>query len=68
MHQFSKYYYLYSMCQGLSVIHTKKQKIMVEDVQNNGFMIYVINKKIDANALLRNIIYIIKKLHYKSLV
>ena len=50
------------------MIYAKNQKNPIEDVQNIGFVTNVIIKKIDINALQRNIIHNIKKSYYKNLV
>ena len=52
----------------ISVTNAKKQKSIVEDVQNNGFVTNVMNEKINANMLPRNIVYVVKKSHYKNLI
>ncbi len=51
-----------------SVNLTRKLKSIVGGVQNNGFIIYVIIKKVNVSMSQKNIVYSIKKLHYRKIV
>lgn len=56
------------MIKVISIIYTKRQKSIVENIQNNGFVIYIIIKKINVNLLSKDIAYSIKKSYYRNLV
>lgn len=56
------------MVKVISVIYTKRQKSIAENVQNNGFMMYIVIEKINVSLLPKDIVYSVKKSYYRNLV
>ncbi len=46
----------------------RKLKSIVGGVQSNGFVTHVIIERVDVNVSQKNIVYGVKKLHYRKIV
>lgn len=50
------------------MIFVRKEKSIVESIQNNNFVMYMIIQKFNIKIKQKNTVYNVKKLHYKKFV